>query len=154
METSFICSVSILLYFSFDRVNYERWAPLCYEDCIALKKNFPQLDEGFVDSDFVVCQTLYKRSAIPMHTRKRTTNLPKFNQELSLSPAKKAVSTWNLIKHEKAKFIEFMSNNFCSIYDLINILLWKLDVIKKLCQIQLLTSCKEKILSTEKKHHS
>ena len=79
-----------------------------------------------------------------MHTRKRTTNLPKFNQELSLSPAKKAVSTWNLIKHEKAKFIEFMSNNFCSIYDLINILLWKLYVIKKLCQIQLLTSCKEK----------
>ena len=42
---------TITLIFEFDRVNYKRWATtMDYEDCLAIKENFPQLDEAFMDS--------------------------------------------------------------------------------------------------------
>ena len=39
------------LTFAFDRVNYKRWLPLYYEDCISLKSKFPLIYESFINSD-------------------------------------------------------------------------------------------------------
>ena len=36
-------SRTIPLCFAFDRVNYKRWLPLCYEDCLPLPGNFPEI---------------------------------------------------------------------------------------------------------------
>ena len=39
---------ALRLCFAFDRVDYERWLPLYYEDCLAL----PQTYSAFVEGDF------------------------------------------------------------------------------------------------------
>lgn len=33
------------LFFSFNHINYSRWAPLFFEDCIALEKKIPNISE-------------------------------------------------------------------------------------------------------------
>ena len=39
--------------FAFDRVNYKRWLPLYYEDCLALPQNFPKIHEAFLPSQSI-----------------------------------------------------------------------------------------------------
>ena len=51
---------AIPLFYAFDRINYKRWAPLHYEDCLALPNKFPKLYEPFSKGDFVVTQTFRK----------------------------------------------------------------------------------------------
>ena len=51
---------AIPLFYAFDRINYKRWAPLYYEDCLALPNKFPKLYEPFSKGDFVVTQTFRK----------------------------------------------------------------------------------------------
>ena len=45
------------LYFTFDRVNYKRWLPIYYEDCIALPQNLPTIYDSFTKGGFVVKHT-------------------------------------------------------------------------------------------------
>ena len=54
------------LCFAFDRVNYKRWLPLCYEDCLALPQNFPKIYEAFLEVDFTVKRTTKSGSGVPM----------------------------------------------------------------------------------------
>ena len=35
------------LVFAFDRTNYRRWLPLCFEDCLSLPKKYPSIHESF-----------------------------------------------------------------------------------------------------------
>ena len=39
--------------FTFDRVNYKRWLPLYYEDCLALPQNFPKIHDAFLPSQSI-----------------------------------------------------------------------------------------------------
>ena len=39
---------AIPLFFAFDRTNYSRWTPLCYEDCVKLPETFPEIHAEFV----------------------------------------------------------------------------------------------------------
>ena len=54
------------LCFAFDRVNYKRWLPLYYEDCLALPQNFPKIYEAFLEGVFRVKHTTKSGSGIPM----------------------------------------------------------------------------------------
>ena len=40
---------AIDLYFSFDCINYKRWLPICYEDCLELPKCFPKMYQSFLN---------------------------------------------------------------------------------------------------------
>ena len=57
---------AIPLFYAFNRINYKRWAPLYYEDCVALPNKFPKLYEAFCKGEFVVAQTFCKSSSIPL----------------------------------------------------------------------------------------
>ena len=54
------------LCFTFDRVNYKRWLPIYYEDCIALPQNFPIIYTSFAEGGFVVKHTNRCGSSVPM----------------------------------------------------------------------------------------
>ena len=54
------------LCFAFDRVNYKRWLPLYYEDCLAPSRNFPKIYEAFLEQDFTVKHTTKSGSGVPM----------------------------------------------------------------------------------------
>ena len=45
-------------FFAFDRVNYKRWVPLYYEDCLAVADKYPMLHQTFTNGRFVVAQSL------------------------------------------------------------------------------------------------
>ena len=57
---------AIDLCFSFDRINYKRWLPMYYEDCLALPRRFPKMYNSFLMGDFVLRHTSRKGSAVPM----------------------------------------------------------------------------------------
>ena len=54
------------LCFAYDRVNYKRWLPLYYEDCLAPPQNFPKTYEAFLEGDFTVKYTTKSGSGVPM----------------------------------------------------------------------------------------
>ena len=45
------------LCFAFDRMNYRRWLPLYYEDCLSLPTKFPEIHECFMSGGFTVRHT-------------------------------------------------------------------------------------------------
>ena len=52
---------AIPLFFAFDRVNYKRWVPLYYEDCLAVADKYPMLHQTFTNGGFVVAQSTTTR---------------------------------------------------------------------------------------------
>ena len=94
---------AIELCFSFDRINYKRWLPLYYEDCLALPERFPDIYAAFKKGDFVVRHSLRKGSAVPMDQA-----LEKESGIIGFTRRKDAVCKWNLIKHEKANYRSFL----------------------------------------------
>ena len=45
---------AIPLCFAFDHVNYKRWLPLYYEDCLALEQKYPEIHASFLKDDFAI----------------------------------------------------------------------------------------------------
>ena len=104
---------AIDLCFSFDRINYKRWLPMYYEDCLALPRRFPKMYSSFLMGDFVVRHTSRKGSAVPMdQALEKAYNKPAKSSSgiIGFSRRKEAVCKWNLIKHEKDKFRNFLYN--------------------------------------------
>ena len=48
---------AIPLCFAFDRINYARWLPIYYEDCLSLPETFPDIHSSFMNGDFIVHHT-------------------------------------------------------------------------------------------------
>ena len=91
---------SIPLCFAFDRINYKRWLPLYYEDCLALPKQFPEMYAAFVNGDFVVMHSLREGSAVPKdQALEKEYNKPAKCQSgiIGITRRKEAVCKWNLI---------------------------------------------------------
>ena len=102
---------AIPLCFAFDRVNYKRWLPVYYEDCLALPNQCPDIYNAFSGGDFVVRHTTRRCSADPMdQALEKTYNKPAKCQSgiIGISRRKNAVCKWSIIKHEKAKYTEFL----------------------------------------------
>ena len=100
-------SRAIDLCFSFDRINYNSWLPIHYEDCLALPKRFPKMCESFLNVDFVVRHSSRKGSAVPMdQALEKAYSKPtkSFAGIIGFTHRKDAVCKWNLTKHEKAKY--------------------------------------------------
>ena len=57
---------AIPLCFASDRLNYKRWLPLYYEDCLHLSQNFPGIYTQFLKGDLVVRHTSRNGSAVPI----------------------------------------------------------------------------------------
>ena len=102
---------SIDLCFAFDRINYKRWLPLYYEDCTSLPDRFPKMHRSFLRGDFVVKHTSRNGSAVPMdQALEKAYNKPAKSSSgiIGFTRRKEAVCKWNLIKHEKAKYRNFL----------------------------------------------
>ena len=104
---------AIPLFFAFDRTNYSRWTPLCYEDCLKLPEVFPEIHAEFSQGRFVVIQTKRCGSGIPINqVLEKEYNKPAKGPGgvTGFSNRKEAVVQWNLIKHEKAQFTKFLQD--------------------------------------------
>lgn len=102
---------AIPLCFAFDRINYKRWLPVYYEDCLTLPTKFPDIYSEFVKGNFVVMHSMKKSSALPMdQALEKEYNKPAKSQSgiIGFTRRKEAVCKWNLIKHEKAKYRGFL----------------------------------------------
>ena len=77
---------SIDLCFAFDRINYKRWLPLYYEDCISLPGRFPKMHRSFLQGDFVVKHTSRNGSAVPIdQALEKAYNKPAAGRKQSVS---------------------------------------------------------------------
>ena len=102
---------ALALCFGFDRINYKRFLPVYYEDCLALPSKFPKLYEGFMNGDFVVRHSKRNGSAVPVdQALEKEYNKPAKSQSgiIGITRRKGAVCKWKLIKHEKAKYRKFL----------------------------------------------
>ena len=81
LHLSSVCQ-AIPLTFAFARINYKRWLPIYYEDCLQLEERYPLLYNAFIQGDFVVKHS--NKSLFFLWTRlwkKPTINLPKTTLE-------------------------------------------------------------------------
>ena len=105
------------LFYAFNRINYKRWAPLYYEDCLALPNKFPKLYKAFCKGDFVVAQTFRKSSSIPLdQASEMQYNKTAKSQSgiIGITRKKEAVNKWNILRHEKLQYIQFLEQ-MCNI---------------------------------------
>ena len=110
---------SIPLFFGFDRINYSRWAPLYYEDCLKLEKEFPLIYSSFVNGGFVVKHTKRYGSGVPMdQALEKEYNKPAKSHGgiIGITRRKEAVAKWNIIKHEKSSYTKFLED-LCDLSD-------------------------------------
>ena len=108
-------SRAIDLCFSFDCINCKRRLPIYYKDCLALTKYFPKIYESFINGDFVVRHSSRKGSAVPIdQALEKAYSKPAKSSAgiIGFTRRKKVVCKWNLIKHDKAKYRNFM-NTVC-----------------------------------------
>ena len=93
-------------------MNYKRWLPLYYEDCLQLSQNFPGIYAQFLKEDFAVRHSSRNGSAVPTdQALEKEYNKSSKSQAciIGFTRRKEAVCKWNIIKHEKAKYRKFLS---------------------------------------------
>lgn len=103
---------SLPLFFAFDRPNYSRWAPIYYEDCLELESKLPELYNHFVDGGFVACQSKRCGSSLPQDQfLEKAYNRPAkvAGGIIGMTRRKENVAKWELNKHEKDKYIDFLT---------------------------------------------
>ena len=96
------------LCFAFDRVNYKRWLPLYYEDCLALPDKFPSIYECFLKGGFVVKHTSRSGSGVPMdQALEKAYNKPAKSQSgiIGISRRKEAVCNCGTLSNMKKQNI-------------------------------------------------
>ena len=113
--TLHLCAVrkAIPLFFAFDRVNYSRWMPLYFDDCLKLRETFPLIHEQFLNGDFTVQHSRRPCSAIPIdQALEKAYNKTAKGKGgiIGITAQKAAVAKWNLIKHEKMQYVSFLSD--------------------------------------------
>ena len=99
------------LCFAFDRVNYKRWLPLYYEDCLALHQTFPMFYSAFLEGDFTVKHTANSGSGVPLdHALEKEYNKSAKGPSgiIGYTRRKESVLKWNIIHHEKRQFTDFL----------------------------------------------
>ena len=80
------------------------------------KITFPAIYASFVQNGFVVRHTIKCGSSVPMdQALEKEYNKPAKGQGciIGISRRKEAVAQWNIIKHEKAKFIKYLRELCC-----------------------------------------
>ena len=94
---------AIPLFFSFDRTNYARWAPLYFDDCLKLEEKFPILYQKFMEGDFCVQQSTRASSAVLMDQALEQSYKTAKGKGgvIGITTRKATIAKWSLIKHEK-----------------------------------------------------
>ena len=101
------------LSFAFGHINYCRWVPSYYEDCLNLKNNFPWLHASFLQGDFVVHHTVRRGNAVPMdQALEMAYNKPAKGPGgvIGFTKQKESVAKWNINKHEKSKILSLLDD--------------------------------------------
>ena len=109
-------SRAVDLCFSFDHINYKRWLHIYYENFLPLPKRFAKTYQSFLNGDFVVKHSSRKNNAVPMdQALENSYNKPVQSSAgiIGFTWRKEVVCKWNLIKHEKAKYQNFMDIVSC-----------------------------------------
>ena len=78
-EGNWCLHLSAILFFAFDRTDYNRWTPLYYEDFLKLSEVLPELHREFLQGRFVVIQTYVAQWNVIKHEEAQST---KFLQDL------------------------------------------------------------------------
>ena len=108
---------AIPLTFAFDRINYKRWLPIYYEDCLQLEERYPLLHKAFMQGDFVAKHSNRSGSCVPMdQALEKAYNKPAKDHSgiIGITRKKEAVAKWCIIKHEKQQFTDLLYN-LCSL---------------------------------------
>ena len=103
----------IYIVYAFDRVNYKRWLPIYFEDCLSLKEKFPLIYDDFVSGGFVVNMSARRGSAVPMdQALEKAFNKPSKGPSgiIGISRQKEAVAKWSLIKQEKMMYTSTLTD--------------------------------------------
>lgn len=99
------------LCFAFDMINYKRWLPLYYEDCLALKETFPVIYSSFISGGFVVKQTLKGGSGVHMdQALEKAYNKPAKGPSGIIGGSRKkesVVCKWTLLYTKKVSVVIF-----------------------------------------------
>ena len=104
---------AIPLFFVFDRVNYCRWMPIYFDDCLKLKENFPVIYDEFLKGDFSVQHSTRPFIAVPIdQALEKAYNKTAKGKVgiIGITAQKATIAKWNLIKHVKMQYIEYLSN--------------------------------------------
>ena len=111
---------AIPLFFNCNRTHYSRWYPIFFEDCLNLKTTHPELYQSFCAGDFVVQHTNRRSSGMPMDQALEK----EYNKKakgpggiIGITRQKESVAKWNLIKHEKKAYTNFI-DEFCGLNQL------------------------------------
>ena len=102
-----------------DRVNYKRRLPLYYEDAVALKERFPNMHVRFSMSDFTVKHIKRSASALLVDQaleKPYNKSAKGLSSVIGITKRKEAVLKWNILKHMKMKYINFLYD-VCSMTD-------------------------------------
>ena len=99
------------LFFNCNRSNYCRWLPLYFEDCMNLVTKHPILHQSFCEGNFVVHHTAQKYSCVPMDQaleKEYNKKAKDVGGIIGMACREESVAKWNLIKHEKGAFTNFI----------------------------------------------
>ena len=102
---------SLPLFFATGRSNYSRWGSLFYQDCLDLQRKFPDLYSHFTKGLFVCHLTKRGGSGIGFDMGLEVTY--NFTAKagggiIGVTREKTAVALWDIIKHEKDRFVAFI----------------------------------------------
>lgn len=102
-----ICHNFVVQYY----VNYKRWIASHCEDCLTLLEQFSDTQARFINCAFFISHSLRKGSVAPMdQALQKTCNKPakSYFGIFDFKQGKESFSKWNLIKHQKTKYINFL----------------------------------------------
>ena len=101
------------LFFNCHRINYCRWTPIYFEDCLNLVNKHPSLHQPFCDGNFVVHHTTRKGSGMPMDQalEKEYNKKPKDPVGIiGITRREESVAKWNLMRHERGAYVKFIDD--------------------------------------------
>ena len=103
---------AIPLFFSFDHINYARWAPLYLEHCLSLEKTFPDIYHHYMKGGFVAKLSKHHGSSLPYdQSLEKAYNKPAkvSGGVIGVTRKKECMLKYDLTKQEKEMYVDFLS---------------------------------------------
>ena len=103
----------IPIFFATGRTNYSRWGTIFYQDALDLQRKFPELLKHYIDGGFVCYMSERATSGIGFdQALEKCYNFTSkaVGGIIGVTRQKKSVALWDVIKHEKDRFVGQMKD--------------------------------------------